>query len=249
MSVTTQLPVKKASEVVDAQGWNGLIFGHSGAGKTWLASTANDSRFGTPALFCDTEDGIRTISDRDDLDVLTKDAITSFARLEQVRDVVRQEKVYRTVVLDGLFGAYDMAYKEQLAAAGRPDGPAQIQDWGRTNDRVGGLCQDFVDMSKRYGINFIATAPATEVVDETSHTVLTRIDLTPGLIKLLFKCFDVVAYLGVQPGTKQNPIGKRKLQLYSTHNIIAKVRQPMSGPQLPIELEGEDLCMDSLFAA
>lgn len=89
-----------------------LVYGRSGTGKTTLAAS-----FPTPALLIDIrEKGTDSIADRDGVDVV---AITKWSELEEVFWFLKNDKKYKTVILDQISSMQDLAMEHAMAEEGK----------------------------------------------------------------------------------------------------------------------------------
>jgi hypothetical protein len=233
--------IVRATEVVDRQGFNGILFGFSGAGKTTLASTAQNSEYGRDVLFLDFESGTRSIADREDVHLIP------VKEFEQTPEIYRYLKdgthPYRTIVIDSLTELQAVSLKSVMKASATPEQPSQ-PEYGRSNINVITTVRNFRLLATERGWNVIYICGAVEVKDEVSGAVLTRVDLTPGAAKQVFQAVDVVGYLGVD--TARDGTSKRYLLMRNTSHILAKIRQPRTGPQLDTRIE--DPTMEAILA-
>src|SRR4051812_4997929 len=99
MSIRDALNVQSPQEVVPYL--NLLIYGEPGAGKTYLAATAQDSEATSPILFLDVEGGTVTIRRRKDVDVVK---VRSMQQVEEIHNKLYAdtERYYKTVIIDSL---------------------------------------------------------------------------------------------------------------------------------------------------
>jgi hypothetical protein len=124
------MPVQKISQTVPYL--KVLIYGDSGAGKTWLAGSAADVEAMRPVLFVDLESGVLSIRDRD-VDLLP---VRSHADLQELSDLISnpspedgEDEPYRTVVIDSLTELYALNMEIQLRAEQRPNAVPELRDW------------------------------------------------------------------------------------------------------------------------
>ena len=90
-------------------------------------------------------------------------------------------------------------------------------------------------MAQSNGINVIFTALAIETKDESTGAVLTRPALTPKALELAAGAVDMLGYL------TQDKNGMRVLKFQPNPAYMAKVRQPMTGEQIPLVIENPTL--------
>jgi len=226
-------PFKRASELIDQQGINIVIFGYGGAGKTTLGCTAQDSDLGKDVLLIDLEGGVRSVADRDDITVMQPRNWEEVVQL--IEWLKKNDHPYKTWIFDSLTEAQRMTLKMVMKSSPTPDMPSQ-PEYGKSNELVLTMVRELRNLSVERGLNIVFTAHADEVKDESSGTVLIRMALTPGCVKGLYQIVDAIAYLQADYKTDQ-----RKLFLKSTHRVLAKFRQPRTGPQLPTEIENPSM--------
>jgi phage nucleotide-binding protein len=233
MSVATvkklreDLQVKPPEESVR---WlNVLLYGEPGAGKTWLAGSAEESDLTSPVLFLDVEGGIATIRHRKDIDVRT---VRSMKELEaiynQLYHSIEDGRIYyKTIVVDSLseLTDVDMRYIMHEAYGRNPDKvdkdvPSQ-REWGKARSHMRTIVRAFRDLP----CNVIFTAQVATLQEEGQPTKLfpgfagkLRTEL-PGFM-------DIVGYL--YPENEQGVI-VRKLQIQGTRRVVAKDRTSSLG--------------------
>ena len=236
-------PWKPASETVQDVGVNMAVFGHPGSGKTTLLATAQSSPHGKDVLVIDMEGGTRAISDRDDVMVATDSnggpimswddlaAISSLLR----RQVLEGECPFKTIGFDTLSAMHRLALSKVMKASPTPDMPSQ-PEYGRANELMLDQVRGWCDLSREKGINVIFNCHAVEEKDDSTGIVLIRMALTPGVIKGVYQAVDSIGYIAEDART-----AKRKLLLKTNNRVLAKFRQPLTGPQLPLEIENPNL--------
>ena len=238
-------PWKPASQVVKALGVNMALFGHPGSGKTTLLKTAQDSEYGRDVIVIDMEGGTRSISDRDDVMVATKpgtdgDPLETWDDVSAVSELLRRQVIegtcpFKTIGFDTLSAAQRLTLQKVMKASPTPDMPSQ-PEYGKANELLLDLVRKWCEVSRRYGVNVIFNCHAVEEKDESTGIVLIRMSLTPGVIKGVYQAVDSIGYIAADPKTN-----RRRLLLRETPKVLAKFRQPQSGPQLPLEIDDPDL--------
>ena len=89
-----------------------LVYGRSGTGKTTFGAS-----FPTPALLIDIrEKGTDSIADRDGVDVVS---VASWSELEEVFWYLKNEKKYKSVILDQISSMQDLAMEHAMAEEGK----------------------------------------------------------------------------------------------------------------------------------
>lgn len=144
-----------------------LIYGDSGAGKTWLASTAPD-----PVILLTERNGEQSVRlsnpDAPYVYVSTAEEVREFvaAALDgSWADIGLGTYKPRTLVVDGLTEVQRLV-KDQIQKQ-RGDGEFSIRDWGVLNEKVRGLLRVFRDLP----YNVVCTALSKiDVADEIRYT-------------------------------------------------------------------------------
>jgi phage nucleotide-binding protein len=223
------LQVKPPAEQVE---WlNVLIYGEPGAGKTWLAGTAEDDERTSPVLFLDIEGGITTIRNRQGIDVppplrAIKDIEILYDKLyHSIDDDGRL--YYKTIVIDSLSELADVDMKSIMAEAWsrNPDKvdidvPSQ-REWGKARSHMRKIVRAFRDLPT----NVIFTSQVATLQDEGQPTKYfpgfagkLRTEL-PGFM-------DVVGYL--YPEVRGDEV-TRWLQVQGSRRVVAKDRTSALG--------------------
>lgn len=235
------VPWSSPSEVDDLQGFNGFVFSQPGAGKTTLLTTATHATNGGPLLIVNFDQEVRSIRDLTGPDVQVwpgrkqQGKITGYPQIEGfLRRLSTGRHPFKTIGLDSMNGLYGFALKH-IQATTNPRDPRMM--YGQANDLVIGIIREWAAVAREQGINVVATCHVREVVEGEgdSGRVIIRPDVTPGVIKIAYQAFSCAGYLEERVG------GKRRLTLHNKHNVIAKVHQPQSGPQLDLEIDNPDL--------
>lgn len=231
--LTTNLPpgVKMASEYADADGINLVLFGFGGAGKTTFITKAQDHPQGRNVILLDLEKGIRSISDRDDVAVW-RPPNKKWSDFEDiVRWLVSAEHSYKTIGVDSLTSLYQLA--KESVTPGQPSQP----EYGKINAKLLKVVRDLKELSVTKGTHVLFTAHAEEVKD-SDGSLFIRMALTPQVIKDLNQVLDGVGYLEVDASGKSS---RRRLTIQTNRKVVAKYRQPETGPQLAAEIQDPTL--------
>mgnify|MGYP005816434937 CR=1 FL=1 len=227
----------KANETQDAWGFNMVLAGHHGVGKTVLASSAQDSQWGKDVIIIDIDGGSRSISDRGDVTLFRP---TSWSEIGQIYEYLANEKhSFKTIVIDSLTEAQKIGL-DKIKAEGGHDSTS-LPDYGKSNDQIIAMARAFRTISQTKGCHVIFTTLLTEEKDSSTGVVLLRPALTPKAALGVCGAVDAVVYLQAEEG------GERVLVMRPNNRIVAKVRQPRSGPQIPHELRGDDITMDAIL--
>jgi AAA domain-containing protein len=224
--VTTDLPpgVMMASDYSDAAGINMVVFSYPGVGKTTFISHAQDHPMGRNVVIMDFDKGIRSIGDRNDVPVW-RPPNNTWADVESfVRYFGSGNHDYKTLGIDSLSTLLEFAQKSVTS------GQLSQPDHGKANEKVLKVIRDLKEVSTTKGLNFILTAHAEDFKDSDDLAAVRMIG-TPQVVKGVYQIFDDVGYLDINRTS-----GKRKMILKPTGKVLAKYRQPETGPQLPLEI-------------
>jgi phage nucleotide-binding protein len=206
---------------------NLLVFGEPGAGKTFLAGTAQDHPKTSPVLILDVEGGTTTLRHRPDIDVVQ---VRSIQQVVAVHNKLKIENngYYRTVVIDSLteLQKLDMHDIMKELVTRRPDRDPDVPDvreWGKTGIHMREIVRAYRDLP----MNTILTALVDPFKDSSGLVVL--YPNLPGKMRTeLAGFFDVVGYLYTRPEEDKEEI-KRIIQFTGTQRVIAKDRTATLG--------------------
>jgi phage nucleotide-binding protein len=225
--IREQLGVKSPMEVVPYL--NFLVYGEPGAGKTYLAGTAQDSSDTRPILFLDVEGGVVTLRKRKDVDVIR---VRSIDEVEKVHNqlflAADKDRYYKTVIIDSVTELQKLDMRTVMKAAYDrnpdkvdPDVPSQ-REWGKSRERMTRIIRGFKDLP----LHFIATAMLGSELDEASNTTLYHPAFPGKLRGEVPGYFDVVGYLATKQSGEEVI---RTLQVAKTRRVVAKDRTDSLG--------------------
>lgn len=227
-----ELGVQSPSEVVTHL--NLLVYGDPGAGKTYLAATAQDHAETSPVLFLDVEGGTTTIRKRKDVDVKR---ISSIDELVQTHKLLSDNPgFYKSVVIDSLteLQKLDMVGIMKELVQRRPDLDPDVpgmREWGKSAEHVRRIVRGFRDLP----MHTIFTALSQ--VERDENGVVTYYPSVPGKLKMEVPGFmDIVGFL---TSTIEQEETQRRIQFAKTRRVIAKDRTGSLGdvvefPTIPL---------------
>jgi phage nucleotide-binding protein len=224
-TIRDRLGVVSAAQQV--RWFNFMVYGDPGAGKTQLASTAQDHPDMAPLLIIDTEGGTSTIRDRFDIDVKEVKSVKAMNELFQElwEDAQSGNPYYKTLCVDSLteFQKVDMndVMADAVAKNPREDKDVASQrSWGITINHMRSLVRGFRDLP--YHVIFTALAKTDQ---DSDNTIITSPSLPGKLAGEIPGFLDVMGYLyvDIEKGASQ-----RKLQVQPTRRTKAKDRLGIS---------------------
>ena len=216
--LASNLEIVKANVAIP---WlNFMPYGDPGAGKTYLAGTAQDHPETSPVLLIDVEGGTVTLRHRPDIDVVKVRAMREIEKVH--KELIENPGYYKTVIIDSGTELQKLDMLEVMKAAVNkrpdqdPDTPAQ-RDWGKSQARIRKVVRAFRDLE----CNTIITALCTQEKDGQTQAI-TYYPSFPGKLKSEIAGFlDIVGYLytEIEGGTVT-----RKLQIVHSRRVTAKDR-------------------------
>jgi|SRR5215471_2515996 len=247
-----KLQVRPPDEIVD---WlNLMVYGDPGAGKTWLAGTAEDDPRTSPVLYLDCEGGVTTIRHRRNIEVVP---VRSIPQLEDIYNLLYYSidsetgKIpYGTVVIDPITELADLDMRTIMKQAyqAKPetvdiDVPSP-REYGKNRNHIRLIVRGFRDLP----CHVILTATAGRDQDSSTPPI---ISYHPGfagkMVREIPGFMDIVGYLYADATTGEVV---RRLQVQGTRRIQAKDRTNRLGgvvlnPTIPmiwdmIQAEGEN---------
>ena len=233
-------PWQPAAEVAESLGLSMAVFGYPGSGKTTFGAIPG-------TLVIDFESGSEVLADRTDVSIwprrdpntgkIPKVTWDDFMALD--RQLRSGNHPFKNLEFDTLTKAQSLTLSKVMKSSPTPEMPSQ-PEYGRSNQMLLDVIEGWCAIAKETGVHVIFNVHAAEVVDESSNSVLIRMSLTPGVIKGLIASVSAIGYLAEGQADK-NGVAKRRLLLHNTSKVVAKYRQPRSGPQLPLELDDPSL--------
>jgi len=236
-------------ELSDEWGFDCLVYGNPGIGKTTFCASAQDHPHGRDVLIIDAEGGTRSIADRDDIKIfhpttvrdddgdVVESAWEQIFRIYQF--LAHGEHPFKTIVMDSLTAVQELALEDVMRSSKTPQLP-NLGDWGRTNSAMQKMVKAWRNFARDRGWNILFTALVTEKKDESTGAIVGRAKMTPGCAEMVLGLMDCVGFLDI--GDKS---GGRVLHFAQKGVNIAKVRQPRKGtkerPILPGQLDDPDM--------
>lgn len=227
--IREKLGVKSPDELI--QYLNFLVYGEPGAGKTYLAATAQDHPDMSPLLFLDVEGGTVTIRKRKDVDVVK---VRTMQQVEDIHNELYKDNTlyYKTVVIDSIteLQKLDMRTVMQQQYDKRPDTtdldvPSQ-REWGKSGERIRRIIRAYRDLP----LNTITTALMGEAHDDSTN-ITSYFPSMPGKLRgEIPGYFDVVGLLSSKSERREGvDTVVRTLQLAKTLRVVAKDRTASLG--------------------
>ena len=209
------LTIKKASEMA-AWGFCMVIYGAPGVGKTTLAATCADSLYGAPVLFCDADGGMRSISHRNDIDVIE---VINWKQITSLTNEVQKECPWKTIVHDNL-SEYRIVNMRSITA--------EIPTWPEYNRNTTEMLvfiRKWRDIARLHGINVIFIAWDKSEKDESTGFIKKELAFTPSLAETLPGVVDIIGHMTIE---NDPPIFTRLLNFSPGPRTSAKFRRSKS---------------------
>lgn len=207
--------------------FNVMFYGDPGVGKTKLGSTAQDSEEFAPLLIIDTEGGLATIAEREDIETTEAKSVAKMNEIfkELTEDFKYETPSFRTVMLDSIteFQKVDLSdvMRDAVAKNAREDKDVASQrSWGITINHMRTLVRGFRDLP----CHCIFTALAKSEQD-SDNTIITSPSLPGKLAGEIPGFLDVMGYMYVDMNKGK---GERRLQVQPTRRTKAKDRLGIS---------------------
>jgi len=216
------------AETAQDKGFKALLYGPSGAGKTWYAAT-----FPRP-LFLDLEGGLRTTVQVKPVLRYPKNPKQEVTKFEQVREfyrLVRKDKnpQYETIVIDTLFELQYLITRDIVKnydANRQMDDQLTLQDYGKLNRVLMETLRSFLKLPYHIVFTCGQTEPAYE--GALVYPKLIGQASWPELRGLV----EQIGYVHVRKGGGES--GVENVVSYRSHpSFVAKTRLPIEETFLP----------------
>lgn len=219
-----------------------FMYGDPGAGKTRLASTAQDHEDTSPVLFLDIDGGTTTFRKRRDIGVIKVRDLASLVKIHEELEI--DAGGYKTVVLDSLseLNKLDLRaiMKHAKATSSNPDkidiDVPSPREWGKVSEHM----RTIVRAYKNLPMHSIFTAhmhAEHENAKDQEGPILIRPELQPKKMKTQLPGFtDIVGYLYTE---EKGANVTRRMQFAKTKKVLAKDRfdclgDVMDNPTIPL---------------
>jgi hypothetical protein len=223
---------------------NFLEYGEPGAGKTLLASTAEDHEDTSPVLHLDIEGGLVTVRKRKSYQAVRVRSIEEIVKVHDKLEelLIKGECPYKTVVLDNISELQKLDMRTVMVEAKRTardpdkvdiDVPSQ-REWGKSGERMRRIIRAYRDLP----MHTIAVAWMGSEHDDATG-VVSYYPLLPGKLRgEVPGYFDIVGRLTAVSKNNGAEI-VRSLQVAGTSRVIAKDRTNSLGgvienPSIPL---------------
>jgi hypothetical protein len=207
------MPIRKPQKFsITKKPFRILLYGASGTGKTLTASTAQNNQDLSDVLFLNTDEGLMTLGDRDDilfLDFENQDDLNALIQ-EFRKPRERRAEPYntiRTIVIDSI-----SRLKDNLLDESRGD--AEFTTFNDYNRMMAGIT-DFIDELATTDVNFIGIAG--EKIQNINDQQIVVPDLNPALWMRLRHRMDFIWRTFTEKG-------RYKLQVLPNGEYLAKTR-------------------------
>jgi hypothetical protein len=243
---TTGFPeFPKLTQDRGALGWNGIIFGPPGVGKTTLALSAQNSVFGKEVLLIDVDEGRESVLDLDVAYTVPK----TWLELRQLVDTavkLKDGSPYKTYVFDSLTSIYHELLMPKVA--GGADARIELQHYNEAQKMLTKLIRDMRSLIP-YGINSIFLGHVLEEKEnigskaDPSYITNVRLNLPEKVRDQILSVVNHVAYYQRARGNGDD----REVYFKPPTTRVAgpKIRQPKTAKQLDLTIKNPD--MGSIF--
>lgn len=196
-----------------------MLFSPPGGGKTTLAGAAADSPEDSPVLFIDAEGGVKAISHRPDVEVVT---VSSWLEIKKITAELKRDAAprWRTIVLDNLSEFIQLA---TIQIVGNNTDQTSLPKYGDMAREVLALVRDYRDIARIKGLNSIIIA-WDEVEEDKAKRPLLTFNATPKLQSDLPGIVDIIGHIDKINGMPD----RRILNFEPSNSTIAKFRRPVS---------------------
>lgn len=222
---------KKLVEVSEDLGFNGLIFGQPGVGKTTLALTAQGSKYGGNVLLHDADRGKESIVDVEGAEYYT---VESWDQLRSALDAaiaLKGDSPYQTHVFDSLSSIYYEHIKPKVL---KGEKKMEWPHYQQAQDLLTTFVRDCRNLAE-YGVNTVFTGHVKEEKDDDIVNV--RLSLPQSVRNEILLIVNHVGYLDRARNSEV-----RELHLTPPKRTQGpKFRQPRSGEQLPLLIKDPNL--------
>nr|QGH72374.1 MAG: AAA domain protein [Podoviridae sp. ctka020] len=191
-----------------------LIYGPSGAGKTFFTGTAKDT------IYASAEGGLLSIA-------ALKPKYVNITSIQDLNDLYtylkNKEHQFETVVIDSISEINEII---KLGIEKRLGRPMQLQDWGELANTIASIFRKFRDLP----MNVILIAQESYIHDDQRIKKIVP-ELNGKSATAIARFMDIVGYLQVEPD------GKRWIQTSSDRHLLTKDRTGLIGDDCPLDFQ------------
>lgn len=232
------LPSYDPISVRQTKGRNITIMAHAGAGKTTLAATCLNSRFGWPMQYVDIEGGSHVLDNNDGIDIVKIKGTAEWNKYyaELKRNYNNSEKFpYLTVCIDNLT---ELANKRIAEEKPKHNDPRKA--YGVVTDEIMEITRFLRDMSNATMINVIINVWIEREKDDDQGVTLTRVQFNPAIQKAYPGVVDMIGNLTLE---NDPPQYTRKLSFIPIRSDakLRRAKTDTNAQKIPIEIWNPDL--------
>lgn len=219
------VPVTKTSDGVK-KGKLIFLYGESGAGKTTLVGTLQDTKLGDPTLLLDCDAGADSIAHR----TIDRVELDNWPKTERVIRSLLRNCDYKSISLDHMTKVIDRCLLDIKAR--RPSVKDPRQWYSELTDKIVPIISDLQDLAWKNEIICVVIWQQGEILENTG-TRRRTLSGTPKILERSIWIPDIICHLSVE----RDPSETRKLSFAGTATALAKFRRPQNAVSMSIPKE------------